>query len=148
MFLPCVLPKMWENEDVIEVLIDANNDKSQRMQKDDFGYHVNLSGAILDAGGQKYKGNPHSTQDGGVLFAATYIGTLNDSTDVDTGYSCEMAIPWSEINREPKAELTVGIDFCINDHSDIDGSYRYYDWRQQKRFQVPSQFGEVMLKEK
>lgn len=143
-----ILPKMWENEDVIEVLIDCNNDKSQRMEKDDIGYHINLLGTILDAGGRKYKGNPHSDKDGGVIFAAKYVGTLNDSTDLDKGYSCEMAIPWSEINRNPEIGMIMGIDFCVNDHSDIDGSYRYYDWCRQKRFQVPSKFGKVVLKDK
>ena len=136
---------LWD--DLVEVLVDCDNDKADKFQKDDICYHVNVLGTIRDDRGLTPDGDYDLSWDGELVFGAKYAGTLNDSTDVDEGLTCEMAIPWSEINREPKAGLTMGIDFCHNDRSDVDNSYRYYDWCDLKLFHVPSGYGEVILKE-
>lgn len=134
-------------DDLPEVLIDCNNDKSEKWSADDICYHVNILGAIRDDRGMTPDGKDADLLwNGKIDFKCTYKGTLNDSSDVDEGLICEMAIPWSEIQREPKEGLVMGIDFAHNDRSDVDGSYRYYDWCQLNVFHSPSKFGEIMLK--
>ncbi len=135
---------LWD--DLVEVLIDCDNDKSDKFEKDDICYHVNILGTIRDDRGLTPDGDYDISWDGELEYAAQYSGTLNDSTDVDKGFTCELAIPWTEIRRKPEPGLTMGIDFCYNDRSDVDNSYRYYDWCDLKLFHVPSGYGEIVLR--
>lgn len=58
-----------------------------------YNIEINAKGTVFDARG----GSPHAFRFENMRHAVHLDGTLNDSSDVDTGWSLELAIPFSDI---------------------------------------------------
>jgi len=98
----------WK-EDVVEVFIDANSDGVSYVELE-----VSPRNLLYDASIADYRPEFLWSDDlthldiyyGIKIFDAPDIqsavhidGTLNDSTDADRGWSCEIAVPWKDIQR-------------------------------------------------
>ena len=129
-------------DDMIEILIDANNDKNECWTTDDIVYHINLLGQKKDDRGTKdCLTDPE--WDGEANYKVWLSGTLNDSTDIDNGYRIEIAIPWSELSLRPEPGTAVGINFANGDN---DGNGRQlFDWSGAWPLRTPSGFGTLLL---
>jgi hypothetical protein len=83
-------------EEVAEVFIDPDGDGSKYLEAE-----INPYGAVMDLWLEKEfkkggKGDLAWSYKG-LKIGITVQGTLNDSTDVDTGWICEMAFPFKDI---------------------------------------------------
>lgn len=129
-------------DDMIEVLIDANNDKEKCWNTDDIVYHINLLEQKKDDRGTE-NCLSNAQWDGKANYKVWLSGTLNDSTDIDSGYKVEIAIPWSELSIHPKSGMAIGVNFANGDN---DGKGRQlFDWTHAWPLRNPSQFGTLLL---
>jgi hypothetical protein len=83
---------MW-SEEVVEAFIDPDGDGRDYLEVE-----VNPLNAIVDLHIGSVSPEWVSDKDwdiAGLQTAVGVHGTVNDSTDVDTGWSVEMAIPWN-----------------------------------------------------
>ncbi len=130
-------------DDMIEVLLDPRKDATELWLEDDLVYHINVLGQVKDD-----RGTPEGISDAGwqseALFAVRYEGTLNDSTDLDRGFSVELAVPWKEIGLVPSAGLSLGINFAAGDAEGPDENL--WDWCGAHPFRQPSVYGRLELK--
>lgn len=131
-------------DDMVEILIDAHNDKNECWGVDDIVYHINVLGQKKDdRGTQDCSSDP--TWDGNANYKVWVFGTLNDTADVDKGYRVEIAIPWSELGLCPETVMKIGVNFANGDN---DGNGRQlFDWSGAWPLRTPSQYGSLMLKE-
>ena len=82
--------------------------------------------------------------DGNTRYAIKLFGTLNDTTDVDNGYTMEVGIPWNELRLNPCRNLVIGLDFTNGDN---DGKGRQlFDWVDAHPYRSPDAFGDLILK--
>ncbi|MEO1012227.1 MAG: sugar-binding protein [Bacteroidota bacterium] len=132
-------------DDMVEVLIDTQYERDSCWSRTHIIYHVNLLGTKKDdRGSQTCETNPE--WDGKAKISHGVIGTLNDTTDVDTGYMVSLFFPWDEIERRPKEGLVMGINFANGDN---DGKGRQlYDWVGAWPMRSPQVFGELLLSQK
>ncbi len=134
-------PKLFL-DDMVEFLIDTNNDKDSCWGPDDLVYHINLAGAKKDDRGLvDCKTDP--SWNGEAIFKVKTDGTVNDTLDVDRGYTVEIGIPWNEIGKSPKSGLILGINFANGDN---DGKGRQlFDWTGAWPLRSPYAFGNLVL---
>lgn len=124
-------------DDGVEFLIDSQLRRSKKFLAGDFSYHINILNAVYDDHGT-LAGEPAAKWDGQAQHAVKVLD--------DFHYIVEVAVPWSEINLQPRAGRTsVGIDFCVNGRDPTTGEYDYFDWCGLKVFHDPSGYGELEL---
>jgi len=100
--------EFWR-EDTVEVFIDANGDEMSYVE-----FEVSPTGLLYDAAIADYRPEIDWPPDYGHLdielgirhygtrdtrAAAVVRGTLNDPSDTDDGWSCELAVSWQDIAR-------------------------------------------------
>ena len=125
-------------DDMVEFLIDSRNDKGFCWDEDDIIYHINLLGQKKDDKGSiDCVTNPK--WNGEAEYAINMIGTVNDSTDNDTGYTVEVSISWKELNLKPISDLKMGVNFAIGDSGNL------FDWVDASPFRSPYAFGNLIL---
>ena len=134
--------KALYKDDMIEVLLDPRRDATDLWLEDDIVYHVNILGQVKDDRGTP-EGRSDATWQSDALFAVIYDGTLNDSTDLDQGFSVELAVPWSEIGKKPIPGETLGINFAAGDAEGTDE--HLWDWCGAHPFRQPSVYGVLEL---
>jgi len=135
-------PKLFL-DDMVEILIDANNDKTGCWASDDIIYHINLLSAKKDdRGTQECISDP--SWNGKAVYKVNLFGTLNDASDTDNGYTVEMAIPWTEIGIIPSTGYVLGIDFVNGDNNG--NGRQLFDWSGANPFRNPADFGTLILK--
>lgn len=105
-------------DDMVEVLLDCNMDRVRDWLEDDFVYHINLLGQKKDDRGLG-GGRLDVSWDGVAKYRITLRGTLNDDSDIDDGYTVELAIPWTEIGRKPHPGLRMGVNFACSDNDGL-----------------------------
>jgi len=132
-------------DDGIEFLLDPNCDRTRTYMPDDVCVHVNLLGAVMDDRGTQ--AGPYDTSwNSRVRSAFVLKGTLNDASDEDTGYTAEVALPWSELGWQPgRSGSRIGINLCVNDRDDKKDGYRHGDWAETNKFHVPRYWGEIQF---
>ena len=105
-------PQFVVNSDNVEFYIDTKNDKGQIAKSDDYAFLINPEEfAEMRVGTGSYWG-PWS----GVIDYAVKIndnGTLNNDSDVDTTWGCEIFLPYTTFGFTK--EDTVGIAFGCRD---------------------------------
>ncbi|MFH1377445.1 MAG: sugar-binding protein [Planctomycetota bacterium] len=121
----------WK-DDGIELYIDVHNDKSATYGADDYSYRFTYGSAnvIVEAS------QPNSV-----------AGVLAARQATETGYTMEIAIPWSTLNATAADGALIGFDIQVNDDDDgdtRDGKLMWSDgtdnaWRN------PSLFGTLTL---
>jgi hypothetical protein len=129
-------------DDMVEVLIDTENDKDSCWAEDDIVYHVNLLGIKKDdRGNNDCLTNPKWNGDAGIRIQL--LGTVNDTTDIDTGYLVNLSFSWKEIQQKPHQGLLVGVNFANGDN---DGKGRQlFDWAGALPLRSPFAFGTLIL---
>jgi hypothetical protein len=125
-------------DDIVEFLIDPHNKKDSCWGPEDIIYHINLLGATKDDRGTE-DCKSDATWNGNARFTVQVSGSINDSTDVDTGYTVEVAVPWTELGITPSADTRLGIDFGNGD------SGIFFDWVGAWPFRSPEAFGDLVL---
>lgn len=129
-------------DDMVEVLIDADNDKGPHWKEDDIVYHINILGVKKDDRGTALH-TSDATWNGRARYRVELYGSVNDASDCDTGYTVELVIPWSEIGKTPTAGTALGVNFANGDN---DGCGRQlYDWCNAVPMRSPNVFGTLIL---
>jgi hypothetical protein len=101
---------LWR-EDSMELFFDTLHDRVTTMNADDYKFFVNILNTQHDA---KFDGQDSSWN---IVWAsaAQYIGTNNNDSDADTGYTLEISIPWSNWGiMTPSENTTWGFDLSLN----------------------------------
>lgn len=126
-------------DDIVEFLVDTRDDRDSCWGPDDIIYHINLLGKKKDDRGT-IDCKSDSKWNGNAKIAVRLFGSLNDSTDIDTGYNVEVAIPWKELDIKPLPGTEMRIDFGNGD------SGIFFDWVGAWPFRSPYAFGDLILK--
>ncbi|MFT5087317.1 MAG: hypothetical protein ACI906_001917 [Candidatus Latescibacterota bacterium] len=89
--------RLWE-EEVVEVFIDPDGDGRNYLELE-----VSPTNTVVDLA--IYSVEPEFTSSvewdiAGLKTAVQTYGTINDSSDTDTGWSVEIAIPWSAMAKD------------------------------------------------
>jgi hypothetical protein len=117
--------------DGIEIYIDADNDKPDFYEDDEFQFRYNW-------------------RESGVAAAAGVegAGIRGAQTDTDDGYCMEVFFPWKAVMGKPESGKFVGIDVHANDN-DASGRKCKIAWKADRdvSHQNPSAFGTVKLVE-
>jgi hypothetical protein len=111
--------EIWK-DDNLEIFIDGDNDHNEWVgtNTDDSKYFVNLRN-VLDSEGALA---------GAMQSAVVLNGSLNSNSDTDTGYTIELAIPWTAVGKTPSEGLRLGSNLCAGDLDLPEDGYQYYDW--------------------
>jgi len=130
-------------DDMIEILIDANNDKNGCWASDDIIYHINLLSAKKDDRGTS-DCISDASWNGKAIYEVKLFGTLNNMNDRDIGYTVEMAILWDEIGIYPTQGTVIGINFVNGDNNG--NGRQLFDWSGAKPFRMPEKFCNLILR--
>ena len=128
----------WEtyNDDSIEWYLDVNYDRAMVMLNRDFIFQAEPNGNTLlgEGTGSRTVGLAANT------FSAktSYMGTLNNNTDYDTGFAVEVMIPWSTLGVTPYDGMPMGT--CILRQSDDDGGDWMADTESVTTFYAPNEW--------
>ncbi|MBN1670278.1 MAG: helix-turn-helix domain-containing protein, partial [Kiritimatiellae bacterium] len=117
-------------------------------------YHVvaSVNGTIGTYRGSRRTANGEYQQDPSwnpdVLVGVQLNGTLNDNTDVDEGYTIELAVNWADMGHVPRPWEYLIADIGISDRNApdvLDGQVQSYDWCGVRPYAQPSQWGLVRI---
>ncbi|MBK8805207.1 MAG: hypothetical protein IPO21_00595 [Bacteroidales bacterium] len=124
----------WWDDDGVEIFIDGNNSKgSSYDNQNDFQWGFNYKSDVIRTGGS----NP-SNSTAGIQFKIVTNAT---------GYTLEVAIPWTTIKLSPTVGATLGIDIAINDDDGGSSRENKIAWNatEDNGWQNPSVFGAADL---
>jgi hypothetical protein len=125
--------ELW-NGDGIEVMIDASANGALAPDRSDYHIGVNIFGDVRDERGS-----------GGPDWDRSWTsGAQHAVTRTPTGYTVELAIPWSAMGIAPGSGTEVGFDVAVND-SDAAGEVKPFDWVGLTRFAQPARWGRLTL---
>ena len=129
-------------DDMVEVLIDALDDKTPFWHEDDIVYHINILGFKKDDRGTSDH-RSDALWNGVARYSIELHGTANDNSDTDDGYVVEVAFPWTEIGREPHPGLKLGVNFANGDNDGL--GRQLYNWCNSDPMRSPATFGTLVL---
>ncbi len=111
--------------DAVEVWIDARNDGKSILNENDYHFILDVLGRVLLFRGDKTlielgekSGTvPQRTGNTPMVYhhAVTFNGTVNNERDTDSGYTVELAVPWSAMGIDPHEGFLWKLDICLND---------------------------------
>lgn len=110
-------------DDYVSVFVETDNKRSTQATPQCF------SMAVSAAGGSQFRvGTDKGTMEPATVwqfkYGVTVQGTLNNSDDVDMGYSVELAIPWELMKMQPpKLGDAVSFNIIIRRHGAAGGSF-------------------------
>lgn len=136
--------KILYQDDMCEVLLDCDNDHSGKWDCDDRIYHINLNSIVKDDRGTD-EGVSDKDWDGNETFRVLLRGSLNDSSDVDEGYTIFLAIPWTDLGKKACAGLVMGMNTAFSDRCGADCERKMVLWRPAVLTRDTSTFGELVL---
>jgi len=137
--------KLWE-DDIVELLIDAENHYSKGWKTDDIIYHINVLGTVKDDRGRE-DGRSDASWNGKARWIVDVRGTICDNSDIDEGYTVRIAIPWNEIGKEAADGLALGFTFGYDDNDGVAVSWKpLCIWTDAEPTRSPEQFGQLILK--
>jgi hypothetical protein len=102
----------WNDDDAVEILIDADNSKSTTYGANDFQFVFRYNDATI----REMKHN-----------ATT--GIVKSSVDITGGYRLEVKIPWTTLSVTAAQDNLIGLDVQVNDDDDggtRDGKKAWY----------------------
>ena len=120
----------WDssNDDSIEWYFDLNNSRDNYLQPNDRFLALNIgnktdpvsgSGIVSRYSFNQGNGSGGATgvsggMPGGIKYKTTYSGTVNNDSDTDTGYTMEVAIPWTALTiPSPNDGDSIGINTIV-----------------------------------
>jgi hypothetical protein len=102
---------LWR-DDSIELMFDTLHNAGTTLQNDDYKFFVNIQNVHTDSLAFDMSWNASYTSD------VQLSGTVNDNTDTDTGYTIEIAMPWSNWGISPPATNDAwGFELVMNDRN-------------------------------
>lgn len=143
-------PQLW-TRDTVEIMLDPDGDGDNR---DYYELQINPQGLVFDSLFDAYNSprvlpdGPfgHQEFDAQLRRAITIQGTLNDSTDRDTGYVVEAALPWKRLTRAqhapPRARDEWRANFYVMQNN---GGVSWSPILGQGNFHKASQFGRLVF---
>ena len=131
-------------DDMCEVLLDPESDRTEKWEDDDRIYHVNILGQVKDDKGTD-SGESDAAWNGFEHFEVVLNGTLNDASDVDEGYTIILSVPWTELGVAPRRGLSIGVNFGLGDKTGPVSERRLVLWQFCVPTRTPSCFGTLVL---
>ncbi len=119
------------DDDSIEIHIDGDNSKAENYNDDDYIFLLGTgTGATLQE-----------------LLRNDVSGVDAEVTDTDTGYSAEIAIPWTKIGVTPTDSLKIALDIQINDDDTGGARDSKIAWQDllEDNTTIPSRLGEGLI---
>ena len=113
-------PYFVVNSDNIEFYIDTLNNKGKVAQSDDFAFLVNPEEFIEMRNGT---GSYWSSWSGVVDYAVQVNGTINNDSDIDIGWTCELFLPYVTFGFDKNS--TISVAFGCRDKMTFD---TYSQW--------------------
>lgn len=136
-------------DDAVEIFINPD----PRQDTVYYGFEMNARGVLYDYLNYNSRTLFKRFDATGVTIATALRGTLNDSSDVDSGWSLEVAIPWSnfeELSRRPPGPGAVW-KANVNRWDGTEPNRRMSIWSDPQNTtswpHVPSRFGELVFVE-
>ncbi|MSU49362.1 MAG: hypothetical protein EXS37_09800 [Opitutus sp.] len=136
-------------DDCFEVMLAPNADTPHVY----FNIEFNVIGGIIDNFRPDGPSKPRAPKwdAEGVLIAGTYVGTLNDDSDVDHHWQVEVAIPWRNFAKVAK-QIPPRPGTVMNLNLNRQGgktNFQYSQWSRadtdKPSFHTPDRFGRVVL---
>lgn len=108
-------------DDAVEVYIEADGKQSSKITPQCFSMAVTANnGSRFRAGNES--GALELTKAYSFKYGATVQGTVNNSSDVDMGYTVELALPWDLLKRKkPETGDMMGFNIVIHRHGEKGG---------------------------
>ena len=111
-------PHLWER-DTVEIMLDPDGDGDNR---DYYEIQVSPQNLVFDSQFDGYnspRGGPdgpfgHQDWKSGVVSAVSIHGTIDDASDIDDGYTVEIALPWSSLTKAKAAPPKPGDTWRAN----------------------------------
>lgn len=158
-------PRLTFN-DGIEFYIDTQNNSKTVMDDDDYQLIMDFLGNLtVFRGGDKYllkvedyKVPKDTVTNHFIMDLATkFEGTINNETDIDSGYVIEFRIAWAALGMRPHEGQAFRIDVCMNDadeyldirplsEEDMIPSYAFQNINQKTDFGFPNNWTNTTLK--
>jgi hypothetical protein len=142
---------MISKDDCFEIMLMPNPVTPEKY----YNLEWNVIGGIIDNHRPNGPGKPRAEKwdAEGLRFAGTYVGTLNDDTDEDESWTCEIAIPWENFKQHLKNFPPQPGDVLrgnLNRHGG-DTNMQYSQWSHggtpKPAFHTPGRFGKFTLGE-
>jgi hypothetical protein len=111
-------------DDSVELYIDTLNNGGTSMQTDDYHFIINLNDAVIDDVGTGSEKDYEYVIN--MIKIVNLQGTVNDASDIDTGYIIEVAVPWSNIGGKTTPDI-VGMLIAVND-MDSEGGLNKFNY--------------------
>ncbi len=104
--------QIW-NDDSIELMLDTANNGGGALLADDYKFYLN----VLNVQGESQSWDLTWPTQGGFESAVQVMGTVNNNTDIDDGYTMEMRIPWTYLGGVPipTTGQVWGFDLVLDD---------------------------------
>ena len=110
-------------DDSVTVFLETDNQHSAKVTPSCFTVSVSAAGGCDFKTGTD-KGTLASTPVWSLKYGPGVQGTLNNSDDIDMGYSIEMAIPWDIVKaKPPKLGDMMGFNVIIHRHGEKPGDF-------------------------
>lgn len=158
-------PRLTFN-DGIEFYIDTQNNSKTVMDDDDYQLIMDFMGNLtVFRGGDKYllkvkdyKVPKDTVTNHFIMDLATkFEGTINNETDIDSGYVIEFRIAWAALGIRPHEGQTFKVDVCMNDadeyldirplsEEDMIPSYAFQNINKKTDFGFPNNWTNATLK--
>lgn len=139
-------------DDCVELMLTPDADRPRVY----FNIEFNVIGGILDNFRPNGPDKPRAPKwdAEGVKLAGSFVGTLNDDTDVDRHWQVEVAIPWRNFTEHAKAippRAGAAMRLNLNRHGGKTNR-QYSQWAAggtpKPSFHTPDRFGRVVLSER
>lgn len=108
-------PQFVVNSDNVEFYIDVANDKGKTARSDDFAFLINPEEFIEMRNGT---GSYWGTWSGVVDYGVSINGTINNDSDADDGWGCEVYLPYQTFGFTK--DSTIGVAFGCRDKTSYD----------------------------
>lgn len=108
-------PQFVVNSDNVEFYIDINNDKGKTANSDDFAFLINPEEFIEMRNGT---GSYWGTWSGVVDYGVSVNGTINNDSNADIGWGCEVYLPYKTFGFTK--DSTIGVAFGCRDKTSYD----------------------------
>lgn len=144
--------------DAIEIFLDPLADSHDRMDLNDYQFIMDIGGdyAIFKGDKNFIQAEYQAPKDTGLAtiafdFLAQKHGSLNDESNVDSGWSLEFALPWAALGIHAHRGTAFRLDICLDDmdaevkledytEEDVISPYSFASWQGDTAFGFPNRW--------
>lgn len=128
-------------DDSMELFFDTLRDRGSMQNGNDYKFIVNILNTQFDANyglsGINWNASWTST--------VHYSGTINNNGDIDSGYTIEFRLPWSDWGIRPAANTVWGFDLSLNSKDDTGTNQTAWANTTGGGFNDPDGWGEMVF---